>query len=196
MTVTTTRLMTLEEYFNYDDGTDTRYELANGMLVEMPPESRLNHRIASFLFGTFLHLGLSTERLTIGVQIAVYSLAATVRQPDFVVLSMACADALETASSDVITIDMPAPALVVEVVSPGEPGEKNYDRDYVEKRQEYAERGIPEYWLIDPQRQVVLVLTLIDQSYQEQTFTGTMAIASPGFPNLMLTAEQILKAGR
>ncbi|MGB8702510.1 MAG: Uma2 family endonuclease, partial [Thermosynechococcaceae cyanobacterium] len=73
---------------------------------------------------------------------------------------------------------------------------KNYDRDYVEKRQEYAERGIPEYWLIDPQRQVVVVLTLVDQVYQEQRFIGTMAIISPSFSSLILTAEQILNAGR
>lgn len=27
--------MTLEEYLNYDDGTDTRYELVNGELIAM-----------------------------------------------------------------------------------------------------------------------------------------------------------------
>lgn len=34
--------MTLEDYLNYDDGTDTRYELVNGELIAMPPESTLN----------------------------------------------------------------------------------------------------------------------------------------------------------
>jgi hypothetical protein len=33
--------MTLEDYLNYDDGTDTRYELVNGELIAMPPESNL-----------------------------------------------------------------------------------------------------------------------------------------------------------
>jgi Uma2 family endonuclease len=42
--------MTLEEYLNYDDGTDIRYELENGELVALPPESELNIRIASLLF--------------------------------------------------------------------------------------------------------------------------------------------------
>lgn len=41
--------MTLEEYLNYDERTDTRYELVNGKLVSMPPESRLNSQIAMFL---------------------------------------------------------------------------------------------------------------------------------------------------
>jgi Uma2 family endonuclease len=60
---------------------------------------------------------------------------------------------------------MPPPALVVEVVSPGEPGTPNYDRDYVDKPKEYADRGIPEYWIIDPERQVILVLMLAGERY-------------------------------
>lgn len=192
----TNRPMTLEEYLTYDDGTENRYELVDGVLVEMPPESRLNHRIASFLFGSFLKLGLSTDLLTIGVQIVVPSLASKIRQPDFVVLSADCAHALASATTDIITLDMPTPMLVVEVVSPGKPGESNYDRDYIEKRREYAARSIPEYWIVDPDRQVVLVLTLVDKTYQEQRFTGTATIVSPVFPNLQLTAAQILNAGQ
>ncbi|MGH2413350.1 MAG: Uma2 family endonuclease, partial [Microcystaceae cyanobacterium] len=48
MTLATGKL-TLEEYLNYDGGADTRYELVNGELVVMPPESRLNERIAMWL---------------------------------------------------------------------------------------------------------------------------------------------------
>jgi Uma2 family endonuclease len=36
--------MTFEEYLNYDDTSDTRYELVNGELVVVPPESNLNQR--------------------------------------------------------------------------------------------------------------------------------------------------------
>lgn len=93
--------------------------------------------------------------------------------------------------------------IVVEIVSPGKPGEEHYDRHYIDKRQEYAERGIPEYWIIAPSRQVVLVLTLPEKSYQEQHFTGEMAIlqrrrfanASPTFLHLNLTADRVLNAG-
>ncbi len=31
--------LTLEEYLAYDDSTDNRYELVDGRLVTMPPES-------------------------------------------------------------------------------------------------------------------------------------------------------------
>jgi len=91
---------------------------------------------------------------------------------------------------------MPAPALVVEVVSPGEPGTDNYDRDYVEKPKEYAARGIPEFWQIDPSRSVVIVLTLKDGAYQSREFREGDRVVSLAFPDLQLTAEQILGAGR
>ncbi len=81
--------MTLEEYLDYDDDTDTRYELVNGELIAMPPESDLNHRIASLLFATFLQLGVPHYGLRIGLQIAVSGARATARQPDLVILSEA-----------------------------------------------------------------------------------------------------------
>ena len=53
--------------------------------------------------------------------------------------------------------------LVVEVVSPDNP-----DRDLVEKRADYAEAGIPEYWIIDPRVETIRVLTLRGAAYVEQ----------------------------
>ena len=49
--VTTTQRFSLVEYLAYDDGTDRRYELVNGELVEMPSESDLNNVIAMYLIG-------------------------------------------------------------------------------------------------------------------------------------------------
>ncbi|BAY10229.1 hypothetical protein NIES2098_33950 [Calothrix sp. NIES-2098] len=40
-----TKKLTLEEYLAYDDGTDAKYELVDGELVEMPPESDQNNLI-------------------------------------------------------------------------------------------------------------------------------------------------------
>lgn len=47
--------------------------------------------------------------------------------------------------------------LVIEVVSPDDP-----QRDLVEKRRDYAESRIPEYWIVDPRDKSILVLTLDD----------------------------------
>lgn len=91
--------------------------------------------------------------------------------------------------------EMPMPLAVIEVVSPGKPGDQNYDRDYIEKPKEYAQRGIPEFWQIDPERSVVSVLTLEDGSYKARTFCGSDRIVSEQFKQLDLTAEQVLSAG-
>lgn len=61
MTQTTIRFKTIEEFLGYDDGTDTRYELVDGVLVEMGAESTLNTRIAVFLLLTFARLGVTDE---------------------------------------------------------------------------------------------------------------------------------------
>jgi len=63
--------MTLEEYFTYSNGTDAQYELVNGELIEMPPESELNIRIASLLFAFFLKQGIPSYRVRIGTEIVV-----------------------------------------------------------------------------------------------------------------------------
>ena len=64
--------------------------------------------------------------------------------------------------------------LVVEVVSPDDP-----DRDLVEKRADYAEGGIPEYWIADPRDETITVLTLEGEAYVEHgTFGRGEAAAS------------------
>ena len=37
--IATEKLLTLEEYLAYDDGTENRYELEDGVLIRMPTES-------------------------------------------------------------------------------------------------------------------------------------------------------------
>ena len=57
--------------------------------------------------------------------------------------------------------------LVAEVISPDNP-----DRDLVEKRADYAEAGIPEYWIVDPRDETITVLALEGEAYIEH---GTYA---------------------
>jgi Uma2 family endonuclease len=187
----TTKPMTLEEYLNYDDGTDTRYELVNGELVVMPTESDLNDRIASFLFAYFLQLGIPYYRLSMKAQIAVSGTRASARQPDLMVLSQETATALNGVNQRLITHDMPPPLLVVEVVSPNQE-----NRDYRHKRTEYAGRHIPEYWIVDPIAQKVTILEWVDGLYEEQVYQGEAVIASHLFSSLNLTAAQVLEAER
>jgi len=187
--------MSLEDFFAYTEDIDTLYELENGSLLEMPPESDLNQRIASALFAYFLQQGISPAHLRMKTEVIVSGSQTTVRLPDLIVLSDESATALAGASRSTITMEMPPPRLVVEVVSPGK---QNSDRDYRYKRSQYQARGISEYWIVDPITQRVTVLTLMEGLYEEATFEGNAVIGSPLLTELAiasgLTAEQVLRA--
>ena len=191
MTVSVTGIMTLAEYLAFDDGTDTRYELVDGELSIMPPESELNQRIASLLFALFLKQGIPFDRINIGVEIVTSGSRATARVPDLTIFTEELTVAYQGASRATITSDMPPPQLVVEVVSPGT---KNHDRDYRYKRSEYAARGIAEYWIVDPQQQKITILELVSGLYEERVFNGDEALVSPSFNQLSLTAAKLLRA--
>jgi Uma2 family endonuclease len=196
MTVATARRMTLKEYLTYDDGTDTRYELVDGVLVEMGNEAKINTLIAGFLFEVFIRLGLPAYRIGFKQKIQVDSEYVSARDPDLIVHSVESAAAGEDDSEFCLQLGESNPLITIEVVSPGEPGTPNYDRDYEHKPREYAARGIPEMWQVDPSRAWVKVGKLVDGAYEFETFTGRDALVSPGFPSLAVTAIEVLKAGR
>jgi Uma2 family endonuclease len=112
---------------------------------------------------------------------------ATFRIPDLMVLSETGEAALANCPRNTITLEMPPPLLVIEVVSPDEPA-----GDYQHKRSEYAVRGIPEYWIVDPTQQKVTVLTLVQGFYDEIALSGDVPLVSSAFPHLTLTPNQIL----
>ena len=197
MTQAKPRFRTIEEYLDYDDGTDTRYELVDGELVELPTESWDAGTISLYLLAqllSFVPFYLIRHKDT---EITVTGASAKARIPDLMVVTETTAIAM-TGQKGLIPLTTQPPIFVVEVVSPGKPGEDNYERDYVEKPKEYAARGIPEFWQIDPNegRDVVIVLTLKDGAYQSREFRGSEKVVSPTFPDLQLTADQILRAGR
>ena len=195
-TVAPKTFATLEEYLSDDNETDARYELVDGMLVEMGAEHRLNEKIALWLLTEFLKY-VPIDRIARGTQISVSSPSVTARNPDLMVLTAELDQLLTQKKQSLITPEMPPPLLVVEVVSPGEPGTDNYDRDYVEKPREYAERGIPEYWIIDPYQHQITVLKLEKGIYIEVgVFRTDEAIVSPEFPELDLSADRVLNAGQ
>jgi Uma2 family endonuclease len=184
---TTTALLTLEEYFAYDDGTENRYELVDGKLVLMPPESDRNNLIALYLLAEFLKLIPIRLIRHKDTEIVVTGNRTRVRMPDLLILSEELLLAIDGRRAT-ITSDMPSPVLVVEVVSPGK---ANRDRDYRYKRSEYAARGIIEYWIVDPELSRVTVLNLIDGLYEETVFENEQIITSNIVSPLDLTATQL-----
>ena len=196
MTLTTARRMTLEEFLSYDDGTDKRYELVDGVLVEMGAESTTNTIIAGFLFGFFLQMGLPSYRIGFKQKIEVASRYVTARDPDLIVHTEDSFQAIDERKEACLKYGDPNPLIIVEVVSLGDETKDNYQRDYVQKPEEYADRGIGEFWRIDPERKWIQIGVLMAGQYQFTVFKGDDTVVSKSFPSLNLTASQVLRAGR
>jgi Uma2 family endonuclease len=168
-----------------------RFEYWDGDLVELMPESIFNDGLANHLMVLLVAAGISVDLIRPhSCEVAVPGRPRT-RLPDLVLLEEIHLTLL--AKRATITGDMPPPPLVVEVVSPGNETSANYKRDYQAKPKQYADRGIPELWLIDPDRAVVKVGTLAGAMYQFRDFTGKQIILSPTCTGLNLTAAQVLR---
>lgn len=184
MSVTTK--LSLADYLSLEDGPESRCEFVDGNVIKMPPDSEENVLIGSYLVAQFLSI-FSFDQIRQGNTELVVS--GRVRVPDVMVLGSDLVAALAGCHRSTITEEMPAPRLVVEVVSPGK---ENEDRDYRYKRSEYAARGIGDYWIIDPIRKKVTVLTLVDGLYEGQELDADAIIQSPQLPGLELSVARVL----
>jgi Uma2 family endonuclease len=185
-----THLLTFEDYLAYDDATDTRYELVDGELVEMPPESSENNRVAKRFFLELLN-HVPIDRVAYkDTEIEVSGKQAKCRIPDLLVHTEESYLALEGATRATITRDMPPPAIAIEIVSPGP---TNRDRDYRDKRAEYADRGIAEYWIVDPQALQITICTLENGQYNDQIVQHRDRIISGVLPAFDITVEQVFR---
>jgi len=184
-------ILTFEEYLVYDDGTDKRYELVDGELVEMPPEAPENCDITRRLFAELLKqlplIWLSYKEL----ELEVTGRSAKTRIPDLMILGDECRTAVEGQTRGTILREMPPPLIIMEVVSPGH---ANQVRDYRYKRSEYAARGVLEYWIVDPQQDKITVLLLVEGLYEETVYGLGDTIASHIIPELQIDVAAILQA--
>jgi Uma2 family endonuclease len=179
--------LSFEEYLTYDDGTETRYELVNGLL-----EPRNSPTFRHVFITQFVEQRLDSEIARLNLPWLCFRGAGVrtgwrkSRLTDVCVLR---ADQI-AGMMDQSAVCQTSPLLVVEVVSPD-----SVKRDYRYKRFEYAALEILEYWIVDPLESKVSVLLWNDGLYEELVFTEAQVIASKIFPNLKLTAIQILAAG-
>lgn len=190
----TTQKLTFEEYLAYDDGTGAKYELVNGELSPMALGTGEHGDISEFLNEAFKDaikrssLPWTAKDMKIAIQSPRGNRWDTARVPDVVVLPLAQWAGLKKREAAIALNEAP-PLLVVEVVSPSTATE-----DYRAKHTEYAVLNIPEYWIVDPIKSLVTICTLQDGAYNDRVFQGNDLIVSPTFPNLNLTAAQVLRA--
>lgn len=200
MNIAKTKKLTFQEYLDFCETSQERYELVRGELRPMTPPAWLHYQIAKFLERAFddeiARLQLPWEAYRDPGQ---QTEEDSSRLPDVAIVPIeAIKDCLDRPA--ILTT---AAILIAEVVS-----DSTALQDYREKVTEYQNKGIREYWIADPdpfgaakyigspKRPTVSVYSLVDGVYQVKRFQGNDRVISPTFPVLQLTAEQILNAGR
>ena len=184
------RPQTFDDYLIHCKDMEARYELTNGELIEVLPESDENVIIARAMDRALSELvgfrRVRTHQLALEMPGQPKN-----RFPDITVLLPEHLEQLKASGQSAIRLDMHPLMLVVEVVSPGT---DNHRRDYIDKRNQYEWRGISEYWIVDPIKQQVTVLSLTIDGYEETVFVGDELVVSQSLPDWSLTADEMLSA--
>ena len=80
--------------------------------------------------------------------------------------------------------------LAMEVVSPDDP-----DRDYVEKRTDYARAGVSEYWIVDPRNRTITLFALEGGKYAERgAFKDGQRVASELLAGFVVNVTDVFDA--
>ena len=142
-----------EEYLWLTDRCGRRVEFTDGRVEELPMPTDSHQAILGFLYLQLVAWLRPRGGVTQVSGLRVRLRAGKFREPDVTALR----DRADPRRRDRYWLGAD---LVVEVVSPDRPA-----RDLVEKRADYAEAGIPEYWIVDPRDETISVLALADGAY-------------------------------
>lgn len=163
---------TESEYLRLTESTNKLVELTDGdiRVLEMPTTA--HQLIVQFLLDVFRAFVQPKDLgLVLFAPLRVKIRNRKFREPDLVFMLAEHADRM--GNDYWIGAD-----LVVEIVSDSSEGRK---RDLQEKREDYAEAGVPEYWIVDPVEKKISVLALEDGRYvtfgehqPEQTATSKL----------------------
>jgi Uma2 family endonuclease len=177
------------------------YELVDGEIVEVCA-TRNHDDVADFILFSFndeirrRNMNYVVKNTAV-VRTITANLIEQGRKPDVSVIAQ---DVWRSNRSAYSALEEPI-QLAIEVTS------TNWEDDYIDKLDEYQRLGITEYWIVDylaiglreylgnPKVPAVFVFILDSEGkYQRTQFRGSERIVSQTFPELVLTAEQILTA--
>jgi Uma2 family endonuclease len=181
--------ITFEEYLLYEGEIDVRYELFEGQLEAMTPSTALHQMICEFLAAVFQRQSVQSNlALVAKTNIGVRTNIDSSRIPDVIVCTRLLWEGLTRRGGAGVFNAGEVPQLIVEVVS------EDWRQDYIRKRAEYALINTPEYWVVDPQKQRVWILTEpnSENGYERAEFVSGQTIVSTVFPELVLGVDEIL----
>ncbi len=196
------KLFTFDEFIEwYPENSEVRYELHDGVIVEMPKprgqHSKLTGSLVGKLLTTISEIGKTDIWFIPRESIVKPKRDKSGYEPDIIILNQETIDTETRWETESIIQNATSVKLIAEVVS------SNWQDDYYDKLRDYEDMGIPEYWIVDyaalggrkfignPKVPTIFVCKLIDGEYQMTPFRGTDRIISPTLPQLNLTAQQI-----
>ncbi|QMS87374.1 Uma2 family endonuclease [Nostoc edaphicum CCNP1411] len=204
MTQALTKKVTFDEFIAwYPENSQRRYELHDGVIVEMAPPTGDHEQIVGFLVGEIV---TEYKRLKLPYFIPKTAFikpnqSEAAYSPDVLLLNNSNLVNEPLWKKESTVSQAASIPLVIEVVS------TNWRDDYFTKAGKYEEVGIPEYWIVDylglgarrfignPKQPTISIYQLIEGEYQVRQFRGNDRIHSLAFPEFSLTAEQIFQAG-
>lgn len=152
-------IYTIDDIYALPDG--ERAELIDGQIYYMAPPSRKHQRIAGELFAT-IHNYITSNNGKCEVDIAPFAVFLNADDKNYVEpdISVICDPAKlnDRGCSG-------APDWIIEIVSPG----SRY-MDYTTKLFKYRTAGVKEYWIVDPDKNRVMVFNFVNDDMNEYSF--------------------------
>jgi Uma2 family endonuclease len=170
-----------EEYLSLD--TNHLVEFSDGHIEVLPMPSDKHQTIVLFLSAILVAYARQIGGKVLVAPLRLRLWREKIREPDLLFLAEANDPRRQNAY-------WTGADLVIEVVSRDDP-----QRDLVTKRSEYAQAGIPEYWIVDPQTATITVLRLEDATYVEHGVFGRGETAtSAHYADLQAPVSDVLDA--
>jgi Uma2 family endonuclease len=148
-------LWTEEQYLRITDQTNHLIEFTEGVVEVLPMPTRRHQAISRLLFLAFFAFVQQRGGTVFYAPLRLRVAPGRFREPDLLLLLKAN----DPRNQDAVWLGAD---LVVEIVSPD-----HIERDTVMKRDDYAAAGIPEYWIVNPHDETIVVLQLSGATYVE-----------------------------
>jgi Uma2 family endonuclease len=158
-------LWPVEMYLKLTEQTSQLIEFTDGEVEILPMPTKYHQAMSLLLLLKFLAWVRPNGGVVFYAPLRLQIRPGKFREPDLLLLR----DANDPRNQDAFWLGAD---LVVEIVSPDDP-----ERDTVTKRADYAEAGIPEYWIVNPLDATITVLALDGAAYAEHGMfaRGTLA---------------------
>jgi Uma2 family endonuclease len=149
-----------EEYLVLTDHRNRLVEFTDGYLEVLPMPTSEHQMLLKFLLFAFVRFIEARGGIVLFAPLRVKIRQGKFREPDLLLLLSATDPRAHSRFWD-------GADLALEVVSQDKP-----ERDLIDKRDDYAEARIPEYWIVNPLTQTITVLRLGEKSYEEAGVYG------------------------